>query len=168
MLMKSPKKQPTLKDLRTTLNVLTSLDIDVSDEVLVEISDRIREREKQTQLRRINRMSEEDLIAYANRQRTKLRVTLPDGRLLLAKNNGATFLMALSEIGGDKLLAADYKIRRNPLVIQDPSARRRRFKHYVPLEEGIYIYLKTTAAEKKQILNYLDELYELQWEVEIV
>lgn len=166
--MKSPCKQPTLKDLRTSLSVLASLDIDIPEEIFVEISNQIREREKIKTVRRINRMSEEDLIDYANRQRTKLRVTLADGRMIQERNNGATFLSALKEVGTERLITTDYKIRRNLLIIKDESPRKRRFKNYVHLDEKIYVYLKTTAEEKKRILNYLDELYELNWDIEIL
>lgn len=177
--MKNPAKQPTLKDLRTTLRVLTTLDADVPEALLVELTDRIVEKECVQHVRLMNRMTEEQLIKYENRKRTTLRVTtsagcaggtgpMGRGRMLQAKNNGATFMMALQEMGREQLTAADYRIRRNPLFIEDATGRSRRFKNYVPLLPGLYVYMKTTAAEKKRILEYYDELYGLNWEIELV
>lgn len=178
--MKNPAKQPSLKELRTALNVLTTLDVKAPEALLVELTDRIFELERVQKVRRMNRMTEEEIIKYEGRQRTTLRVTVRDGlaaggRLLQAKNNGATFMLALLAMDVERAVAADYRIRRNPLFIKDNAAgakdgqvRRRRIKNYVPLLPGLYVYMKTTAAEKKRTLEFFDELFGLNWEIDVV
>lgn len=167
--MKSPNRQPSIKEMRVTLNVLAALDLKVPDEVLIELSNRIQEQEKVKLVRRVNRMTEEQLIKYENRPRTTLRVILADGRLVQGRTNDATFLMALKELPREWLTTCDYKVRRHPLIVTDDSGKRKRFKYYLPLDDdGIYVFMKTTAVVKSQILRYFDELYHLGWEIAVI
>lgn len=165
--MKSVRK-PNLKELRTTLNVLATLDIEVPNQILVELSDRIRQKEKEKLTRKINRMSEEELIRYGNRQRSTLRVLLPDGRLLQARTNDATFMLAIQEAGPERLRGIEMKIKRNPLFIIDETDERRRIKNYIFLIPGLFIYGKTSAAEKKKILTTISDRLLLEWEVSVI
>lgn len=161
-------KQPTIKDLRTTLNVLSTLNADVPPELLRELSRILRERESQRLKRRVNRMTEEQLISFESRRRTTLRVNMDDGRLIQLKNNELTFLEALKEVGRDRLRSYEIHVRRHPLFIIDEQQSRKRIPNYVLLCPGLFVYKKTTAAEKKHILEELDNSFRLNWDIEIM
>lgn len=166
--MKKVSKQPTIKDLRTTLNVLATLTVPVPDEVFVEISAHIQQREEAKLTRRLNRMSEEQLIQYTSRQKKILRVVLPDGRLIQGKTNDITFVEALRTIAPEQLAGVTYWVRTHPLVVYDDTVNKRMYKHYYILSPGVLIYGKTTGAEKKSILEMLDQKLQLNWEITLI
>lgn len=78
-----------------------------------------------------------------------------------------TFLAALQRLDNEVLKNAAYKVRRHPVIVVDETRRRKRIPNYLPVRDGIFIYRKMTAAEKMKFLNYLDELYYLNWIVEL-
>jgi len=166
--MKKVAKQPTIRDLRATLNVLATMNVPVPDEIFVEISTRIKEREEAQLTRKLNRMSEEQLIQFSSKQRKILRVILPDGRLLQGKTNDITFIEALRTIDPEKLAEVTYWVRSHPLVVYDDTLNKRMYKHYFILSPGVLIYGKTTGAEKRAILEMLDEKFELNWEIRML
>ena len=161
-------RKPNIKELRTTLNVLATLDIEVPNDILVELSDRIRQKEKDKLSRKLNRMSEEELIRYGNRQKSTLRVLLPDGRLIQGRTNDVTFLLALKEADHIQLRGIEMKVRRNPVFLPDPTLERRRIKNYTLLSPGLFVFTKTTAAEKKKILSTVTDRLQLEWEISII
>lgn len=166
--MKLINRQPSIKELRTALNVLSSLDIDVPNEIFVCLSDRIQKKEKERLSRRINRMSEEELIRYGSRQKNTLRVICNDGRLLQGRTNDVTFVQALKEVGPDRLKTLSLKVRRSMVFKVDETGERKRIKNYQLLAPGLFVYEKTTASEKKQILQSIDKAYQLDWEVSVI
>ena len=166
--MASSNRKPNLKELRTTLNVLSKLDCTVPQSLLVLLSDRIREMESMRLTRRLSRMSEEELIRYGNRQRSTLRVLLADGRLIQCRTNEETFLLALHEIGTERLQNIEYRIHRVPFFLPDETGLRRRIHNYTLLQPGLFFYARTTAAEKRTLLLHLDNLFQLGWDVSVV
>lgn len=167
-LMKNPIKSPTLKDMRTTLNVLSSLSVDVPDAVFIELSNLIQEKEEKRFRRKVNRMSEEELIRFSSRQKKSLRILLSDGRLLHAKTNNATFVLALQEVGAERLQDADLKMGRKPLFLFTSTHNKSLYKNYLIVSQNVLVYAKTTAEDKRRILMQLDERYELNWQISIV
>lgn len=161
-------KTVSIKDLHTTLSVLQRLDCDVPGELLCNIAQSIREKEKTARVRKLNRMDEEQLIAFTNKRKTTLRVNLDDGSFIQHRTNDSTFEAALMTFGLDKLRNVTYKVRRHPIVILDESGRRKRIPSYQPLGQGLFFYRKTTAVEKVAFLAYLDELFCLNWIVELI
>ena len=153
--------------MKTTLNVLSAIGIPVPDEILIELSDRIRTKEERNKNRKINRMSEEELIHYHSRQKTTLRIVLDDGRLIQGRTNDVTFTMALRELGQERIKHVTYNIGRKPLFIFDDTSNKMRFKHYLIVEPGLLVYGKTTAVQKKQILDIFDQKYQLNWDISI-
>lgn len=161
-------KQPNLKDLRTTLNVLSTLDVEVPQELLTCLSEKIRQKESSKLSRRMNRMTEEELIQFEARKRVTLRINLPDGRLIQRKTNELTFEAALMEMGYDLLASVDYPIRRKPFILHDATKQRKRIPNYKFVMPGIFIYRKSTAEDKKALLDYIDCTYRLDWDIDIV
>lgn len=161
-------KQPNLKDLRTTLNVLSTLEVEVPQELLTCLSEKIRQKESSKLTRRMNRMTEEELIQFEARKRVTLRINLPDGRLIQRKTNDQTFEAALIEIGRDKLASIDYPIRRKPFIIYDATLQRKRIPNYKFVMPGIFILRKSTGEDKKALLDFLDCTYHLDWDIDIV
>lgn len=166
--MASAKRKPNLKELRTALSVLSKLDCHVPPTLLVHLSDRIREMESLRLKRRLNRMSEEELIRYDNRQRSTLRIVLADGRLLQHRTNDETFFLALQEIGQERLQGVEYLLHRHPFFLLDSTSLRRRIPNYTLLRPGLFYYARTTAAEKLGLLSYLDNLLQLGWDISVV
>lgn len=165
--MKTAIKQPSVRDMRITLNVLSALGIPVPEGILIELSERIRTKEEQRRTRRISRMSEEDLIRYQSRSRTSLRVVLSDGRLLQGRTNDTTFVMALQEVGAQRIQSAPYRLGRKPLFVFDATASRVRYKNYLIIAPGVLVWSKTTAAQKQQILEHFDQTYQLGWTISL-
>lgn len=161
-------KQPNLKDLRTTLNVLSTLDVDVPQELLTCLSEKIREKENSKLTRRMNRMTEEELIQYEARKRVTLRINLPDGRLIQRKTNEQTFEAALIEMGYNLLANVDYPIRRKPFILHDTTKLRKRIPNYKFVMPGIFVFRKSTGEDKKALLDYIDCTFRLDWDIEIV
>lgn len=157
----------TLKDMRTTLRVLESLDMQVPNALLAEISQRIRREEQLRDSRRMNRMSEEDLISYDNRKKTSLRVNLPDGRLLHFRTNDQTFEAALREIGAERLSKVDLRVKTHPLLLFDATGKRCRITGYKFVAPGLFVYRKTTTQEKLSALQQIDETLQLNIDLEI-
>lgn len=164
------KRQPTIKELKTALNVLTTYDIgvEVPDELLVALSEMVQHKEQQTLTRRLSRMSEEELIKFEGRRRQQLRILLPDGRLLQGKTNDATFVMALKEIGKERLCQTAISFRQHPLLMYDESETRQRMNNYYLLMPGVFLFAKTKSAEKKRALEKMDEKLELNWTISLV
>lgn len=143
------------------------MDCDVPQELLREVAQTIREQEKVARVRKLNRMDEEQLIAFTNKRRTTIRVNLDDGSFIQHRTNDMTFLAALQRLDNEVLKNAAYKVRRHPVIVVDETRRRKRIPNYLPVRDGIFVYRKMTAAEKMKFLNYLDELYYLNWIVEL-
>jgi len=160
-------KKPTIKDMRTTLSVLDTLGTLVPNELKVEIARRIRQAENHKTELLLDRLSDDELFAFENRKRNILRVNLPDGRLIHLKTNDLTFEAALRELGLERLISLQVLVRRHPLVQYDSTLQRRRWTGYRYLMPGIFIYRKTTAAEKLQALMQYDEHFQLEWDVEL-
>lgn len=165
--MKSVNRKPRLKDLRTTLNVLASLDTPVPDALLIDLSSRIQQMEQASLKTKLNRMSEEQLIRFTARKQTKLRVLLPDGRLLSKRTNDETFVAALREIPEAQLRSVEYKVGRKPLLIFSDSRNTRLYKKYLIVSHGILVLGGLQVAIKQQVLTYLDQQFELNWEIKI-
>lgn len=157
----------TLKDMRTALRVLESLDIEVPCNLLAELSQRIRREEDMRSSRKMDRMSEEDLITYGSRKRTSLRVNLPDGRLLHFRTNDQTFEAALREIDLERMKTVDLRIKGRPLLLIDDSRKRQRITGYKYVCPGLFVYRKTTSQEKLTALQQLDVALQLNMDIEL-
>lgn len=158
-----------LKDLKTALRVLGTLDTEVPREVFIEISQRIRNKETANEERRMKNMSEEELVRHENRTRRILRVNTLDGRILQERTNDATFLLALQEAGKDQLNAIEHLVVRNhPLFIHDLSGKRKRITNYKMIQSGLFVFNKTKTSEKLYILKQLDSQLQLNWDIQLI
>ena len=162
-----PMRKCTLKDMRTALRVLESLDMEVPCHLLAELSRRIRQEEDMRSSRKIDRMSEEDLIAYGSRKKTSLRVNLPDGRLLHFRTNDLTFEAALREIDLEQMKTVDLRLKGRPMLLFDDSRRRQRITGYKYVCPGLFVYRKTTSQEKLTVLQRLDVALQLNMDIEL-
>lgn len=166
--MKSAIRKPSIKDLKTALNVLSVLSVEVPDSVFVELSETIRRRESERNTRRLNRMTEDELIRYGQRPRTTLQVILPDGHLIQARRNAQTFVMALAEVGEERLAAFRYMVGRKQLLVFDNTQNKKLYRHYLIVRPGILVYGKITSEVMRNILLALDEQFLLNWEIRLV
>jgi len=157
-----------LKDLKITYNTLTELEHPVPKELIVHIASLIREVEGRNLERKLNRMSEEELIALESRQRRTLRINTPDGRIIQKKVNEATFRTAMAELDAENVSALGLTIGRKPLVVFDATMKRQRIKGYAFLKPGFFVISKSTAEEKFRALNDIDTALELDWDIDLV
>lgn len=155
-----------LTDLKKAYNVLCDLDYSVPQALLVHISDRIRTTEHRNVERRKSRMTEEQLIRWENRKMHAIRIILPDGRMIQRKNNQATFLEAIREIGPERIASLNLKIGRNPVILKDETQKRRYFRNHVFIKPGYFLVGKTTTMQKAAILRTLDDRLRLGLEIE--
>lgn len=157
-------RKPTLKDLRTTYRVLSKLDEPVPQSLLVALADRIKAEEKSRQYRKIARMSEEDLIRYQATPKRKLRINLPDGRIIQERTNEATFYTALREMDFAAILALGLNHRGTPLFVGFAQPRKQLTRHKM-LHEGCFVLRSIKPDERLPLLQELDERLQLNWDI---
>lgn len=156
--------KPTLKDLRTTYRVLQKLDYDVPPQLLITLADKIKAEEKSRQYRKIAKMSEEDLIRYQATPKHRLRINLPDGRIIQEKTNESTFYSALKEIDFKEVLALGLKRKTTPLFVGFDQPRKQLVGHKM-LHEGCFVLRNIKPEERLSLLQKIDEELRLNWEI---
>lgn len=156
--------KPTLKDLRTTYRVLQKLDYDVPPQLLITLADKIKAEEKSRQYRKIAKMSEEDLIRYQSAPKRKLRINLPDGRIIQEKTNESTFYTALKELDFKEVLALGLKRKTTPLFVGFDQPRKQLVGHKM-LHEGCFVLRSIKPEERYSLLQKIDEELRLNWEI---
>lgn len=158
---------PTLKDLRTTYRVLSHLDVEVPQPLMVALAERIKATEKRRLTNRISRMTEEDLIRFQDTPRRRLRINLPDGRIVQEKTNEATFYSALKEADPARILQLDLSVRRHPLMVGFNSERKLLPGHKL-VAPGIFVYRSIKPEERLEILRLIDQRLELNWTIVLI
>lgn len=156
--------KPTLKDLRTTYRVLQKLDYDVPTQLLITLADKIKAEEKSRQYRKIAKMSEEDLIRYQATPKHRLRINLPDGRIIQEKTNESTFYSALKELDFKEVLALGLKRKTTPLFVGFDQPRKQLMGHKM-LHEGCFVLRSIKPEERYSLLQKIDEELRLNWEI---
>lgn len=156
--------KPTLKDLRTTYRVLSKLNYDVPKPLLVALADLIKDEEKLRKNHKIARMSEEDLIRYQASPRRRLRINLPDRRIIQEKTNEETFYTALREVDFSLLLSLDLLNQGHPIFVGFDSPRRQ-YKDHKQLQPGQFVYRKIKSQDRMNLLRRIDESLHLNWEI---
>lgn len=156
--------KPTLKDLRTTYRVLQKLDYDVPPQLLITLADKIKAEEKSRQYRKIAKMSEEDLIRYQSAPKRKLRINLPDGRIIQEKTNESTFYTALKELDFKEVLALGLKRKTTPLFVGFDQPRKQLVGHKM-LHDGCFVLRSIKPEERYSLLQKIDEELRLNWEI---
>lgn len=160
--------KPNLKELRSALKVLESLDTEVPERIFVAISDLIRQREERNHTNKINRLSEEDLIRLDNFVPRRLRVTTSSGRIVHHRRNVLTFHSALQLLTMEQLAGIDIQVRRHAVFIIDPSQQRRVLRGYKLLMPGVFVYSRLVVSEMVDVLQHIDRRLELDWDVDTV
>lgn len=156
--------KPTLKDLRTTYRVLSHLEEPVPQELLIFLSELIKAEEKSRHYRKMARMSEEDLIRYQAAPKRRLRINLPNGRIIQEKTNEDTFYTALREIDFAQILAFDLKIKGQPIFVGFSQPRKLLIGHKM-LHDGCFVRRNLKSDERLKLLQRLDEALQLNWEI---
>lgn len=159
--------KPTLKDLRTTYRVLSKLDEPVPQKLLVALAERIKAEEKSRDYRKLARMTEEDLIRHQAVPKRRLRIDLPDGRIIQEKTNEATFYAALREIDFQQILQLDLKQKGQPLFVGFSQPRKVLVGHK-QLHESCFVRRSIKADERLRLLQRLDEALQLNWEILLI
>lgn len=157
--------KPTLKDLRTAYRVLTQLTDDlVPQPLLVRLAGMIKAEEQSRQYRKLARMTEEDLIRYQAYEPRRLRINLPDGRIIQEKTNEQTFYSALRELDFAAVVSLDLRLHNKPLFVAFASPRRQ-FNGYKTLRESCFVLRSIKPDERLALLRRLDEALRLGWEI---
>ncbi len=159
--------KPTLKDLRTTYRVLQKLDTDVPPQLLVTLADKIKAEEKSRHYRKLAKMSEEDLIRYQSAPKRRIRINLPDGRIIQEKTNENTFYTALRELDFKEVLALGLKRKTTPLFVGFDQPRKLLTGHKM-LSEGCFVLRNIKPEERLSILQRLDEELRLNWDIILI
>lgn len=157
----------TLKDLRTTYRVLTKLGDEVPQGLLITVAEMIKTEEKQRQYRKIARMSEEDLIKYQSTPKRRIRVNLPDGRIIQEKTNEQTFYSALREMDFEQVLVLGLTHKGQPLFVGFKEQRKQLNGHKM-LHLGCFVKRGLKGDERLKLLNKLDEALKLNWEISLI
>lgn len=157
-------RKPSLKDLRTTYRVLSKIDETVPQQLLIALAERIKAEEKSRQYRKIAKMSEEDLIRYQATPKRRLRINLPNGRIIQEKTNEATFHMALREIDFAQILELNLKRKGTPLFVGFDKPRKLLVGHKM-LTPGCFVLRNIKSDERLHLLQRIDEELQLNWEI---
>lgn len=156
--------KPTLKDLRTTYRVLEKLDYPVPPELLVTLADKIKAEEKSRHYRKLAKMSEEDLIRYQSAPKRRIRINLPDGRIIQEKTNEDTFYTALRELDFAAVLSLGLTRRGTPIFVGFSTPRRQLNGHKM-LHESHFVQRISKPDERLNLLYHLDNELQLNWEI---
>lgn len=156
--------KPTLKDLRTTYSVLTKLTDGVPQPLLVRLAAMIRAEEQSRQYRKLARMTEEDLIRYQAHEPRRLRINLPDGRIVQEKTNEQTFYSALRELDFGAVVSLDLRMHGNPIFVAFATPRKQ-YNGYKALRESCFVLRSLRPDERVSLLQRLDEALCLGWEI---
>ena len=160
----------TLKDLRTAYRVLTRLpqaDTLVPHALLVTLADSIKAEEKSRAYRKIARMSEEELIRHQTSVKRRLRINLPDGRIIQERTNEATFLSALREVDFAALQTLGLKQKGVPLFVGF-DVPRHQLTGYKTLRESCFVLRTIKPADRISLLRTIDEALRLEWDIEML
>jgi len=158
---------PTLKDLRTTYRVLSHLDAKVPKELLIDIAERIRKKESIKMSNRIARMTEEDLIRFQDIKHNRIRIDLPDGRIIQEKTNDMTFVVALKEANPSLIHSLGIMIKKKPLIVNLPEDRKQLVGHKF-LVPGYFVVRGIKPSERLKLLERIDESLRLDWKIQLV
>lgn len=159
--------KPTLKDLRVTYRVLEKLEENVPQQLLIALAERIKAEEKSRHYRKIARMSEEDLIRYQAAPKRRLRINLPDGRIIQEKTNENTFYSALRELDFASVLHLDLRQKNKPIFVGFKEPRKLLTGHKM-LHEGCFVLRNIKPDERLKLLHKIDESLQLNWEIELM
>lgn len=159
--------KPTLKDLRTTYRVLSHMDDEVPQWLLVTLAEQIKAEEKSRKYRKIAKMSEEELIRYQATPKRRLRINLPDGRIIQEKTNENTFFKALRELDPEQVSNLGMSLRGRPIFVIFKEPRKQLNGHKM-LKEGFFVIRQMKSEERHQLLKKLDEKLKLNWEIELM
>lgn len=159
--------KPTLKDLRTTYRVLSHMGEEIPQSLLITLAEQIKAEEKSRQYRKIARMSEEDLIRYQATPKRRLRINLPDGRIIQEKTNENTFYKALQELDPEQAAALVLKIKTRPVFVTFDEPRKQLNGHKM-LKEGFFVIRQLKSDERLQILKKIEEQLKLNWDIILI
>lgn len=157
-------RKPTLKELRTTYLVLSHMGEEVPQSLLVTLAEQIKAEEKSRQYRKIARMSEEDLIRYQAVPRRRLRINLPDGRIIQEKTNELTFYKALQELEPNQVVSLELKIKTRPIFVLFDEPRKQLVGHKM-IREGFFVLRQLKSEERIQVLKKLEEKLQMNWDI---
>lgn len=160
-------QKPTLKDLRTAYRVLTRINTDVPQHLLVTLADMIKAEEKSRRYRKIAKMSEEDLIRYQASPKRRLRINLPDGRIIQEKTNEQTFYAALREVDFPSLLSLGLTHRGVPIFVGFKEKRTLLVGHKM-LQESCFVSKSLKSDERIKLLHHIDSSLRLSWDIELM
>lgn len=158
----------SLRDLRITYRTLQRLPADeVPSQLIVTLAEMIKQEERHQLTNKISRMSEEDLIRYQDTPRRRLRIDLPDGRIIQQKTNELTFWEALREAGPRRIALLDITLRQRPFVVaMDP--KRKQLNGYKALGDGCFVLRSVRPDERLDLLRRLDAALQLGWDIRLV
>jgi len=157
-------RKPTLKELRTTYLVLSHMGEEVPQSLLVMLAEQIKAEEKSRQYRKIARMSEEDLIRYQAVPRRRLRINLPDGRIIQEKTNELTFYKALQELEPNQVVSLELKIKTRSIFVLFDEPRKQLVGHKM-IREGFFVLRQLKSEERIQLLKKLEEKLQMNWDI---
>lgn len=98
-------------------------------------------------------------------KRMKLRVTLPDGRVVCNKNVTTTFIEVLQEIGAERFPEIRLELAHLPLMSQEVYPRLRDYMK--PVCEGWYVNTQSDTNQKFLQLRAISEALALGFTVEL-
>lgn len=159
--------KPSLKDLRTAYRVLSHLEADVPPTLLVHLADLIKGEERSRQYRKLARMTEEDLIRYQATPRRRLRINLPDGRILQERTNELTFYAALRLLDPLRVMALGMQHRGQPLFVLFDGPRRQLTGHKY-LSDGWFVVRNLRSEQRLELLRQLDQHLHLAWDILLI
>ncbi len=160
-------QKPTLKDLRTTYRVLTRIKADIPQPLLVTLADMIKAEEKSRRYRKIAKMSEEDLIRYQASPKRRLRINLPDGRIIQEKTNESTFYAALREVDFPTLLSLGLTRQSIPIFVGFKEKRTLLVGHKM-IRESCFVIKNLKPDERIKLLHHIDTHLQLNWDIELM
>ena len=161
-------KRSKYKELCITYKYLTECELNVPDELLVSLSNLIKEEEELRKAKRLKSMSEEDFEFIDDKIKHSVRVTTKDGLIIKGKKNAQTFKLILDHIGLEILNNYNFKIGSHPIIYHDISLKRKRKTKYLFVRPGFFVYSTGSSSNIVKVLRQIDEALLLNLNIELI
>lgn len=147
---KTVKKAEILRKISEELDL--GLQIDLIPYINESSIDHQTQKELPTPIIKVNQ-TEAEVIQV---ERKKIRVILPNGKVIFSKDVVDTFCSIIKFIGYDRVMSANISIGDRPLITRYDCPDSRKYRK---VDNNYYLHVNTSTSRKFDILNQLNKMF---------
>ena len=104
----------------------------------------------------------------SHRNSKALRITLPDGSIIQEKRASETFSRAIFKAGTERVESMNLKVAKVPIISHTIATKKSYAAAQHQVAKEVYVFTNLTNQHKKDILEQINEKYQLGWRIELV